>query len=75
MHGIIVPDRATRSRKVQDLTLGWIKLHIQFFSTTLEGHSNRSEGSLSHLDSALSNKLQCRLRINEPVIEHFLAGP
>ena len=32
VHGIIVPDRVTRSRNVQDLTLGWIKLHIPLFS-------------------------------------------
>ena len=25
MHGIIVPDRVTRPRNMQDLTLGWIK--------------------------------------------------
>ena len=44
------------------------------FSPTPEGHSNRPETSLSHLDPALLIKLQCHLRKNEPVIEHFLTG-
>ena len=41
------------------------------FSPTPEEHSNHSEASLSHLDPALLNKLQCHLQINGPVIEHF----
>ena len=58
---------------MQDLALGWIELHITFLPIP-EGHSNHFEASPSHLDHALSNKLQCHLQINEPVIEHFLAG-
>ena len=73
MHGIILPDRITRLQNVQDLTLGWIKRHIPL-SLPLLKHLIHSEASLSHLDPALLNKLQCNLRINKPVIEHFLAG-
>ena len=36
MHGIIVPDRLTRSCNVNDLKLGWIKLHIPLFLPLLK---------------------------------------
>ena len=36
MHGIIVPDKVTRSRNGQDMTLGWIKLRIPLFLQLLK---------------------------------------
>ena len=68
MHGVFVPDRAMRSGYMQDLTLGWIKLHVPLFLPLLK------QIQIILKLFRVVRALQCHLQTNRPVTVSFPAG-